>query len=561
MMILRAGCFLSALTVGTALCLMVSCAQLGTPQGGPPDVTPPAVEMTRPGSGDVLVARDAGLSLQFSEPLDKNTITGNLEISPSRSGQAEYKWSNGSRRVDITWPDSLRDSTTYRMTVNNRVADRHGNKFPEPYTFAFSTGAQVDRGEIRGHVRSEGDKSGAYDVFAYRLETMPDTFWLSPPDYATQTGPDGRFQLPFLRAGRYRLLVLADGNRDQRLDHGERFALAARDFAVADEVPPDSADLFPTVRDTVPFTLRNCTPVGHNLIALTFSHPLDTGDAANWMITAFDSVSGVPVEFQRLNPTPRRTNAVTLSGQWTTGSVYTITVAHILDQRGHHLDSDTCHCAYVAITDSLGPKIEWVTLPAENEALTIRDPIQWFFSEPVDTSRFTGAATVRDTVGGDIGGHWQWRDVQTLIFTPDPAWPDTTIVYAVIDSTRLADAAGNLSRPGTYKWRFTPLGESRQGEIEGRIESSLPAPAVFWLEARAIGDARRIRVRTTAPGPLLLVLPAGRWQLGGFVDADDDGRWYPGSVSPFRHSELRMIRSDTLDVRARFTLEDIILRF
>jgi hypothetical protein len=53
----------------------------------------------------------------------------------------------------------------------------------------------------------------------------------------------------------------------------------------------------------------------------------------------------------------------------------------------------------------------------------------------------------------------------------------------------------------------------------------------------------------------------GRWRLGGFVDVDGDGRWSPGNVSPFRSPELRVIANDTLDVRARFTLEEIILQY
>ncbi len=557
----RAGHFIVALAICTTVLLFWSCAQQGAPQGGPADTTAPTVDLTVPASGDVLVARDAALSLQFSEPMDKKTLVSNLSISPPRAGVPKFKWSNGGRHVTITWPDSLRVGTTYRITLNNRVADRRNNRLPEPFTFAFSTGAQLDRGEIRGRVYSEDKEAPTFDVHAYLLEAMPDTFWLAPPDYSTQTGPGGRFQLPFLRAGTYRLLALSDGDRDQRLDQGEQFALAPHDFTISDTTAPDSTDLFPQVRDTVPFTLRHCSAVGLNAVALAFSHPLDSSGAAEWQIEVVDSASRAPVDVSVLRPTPRRTSVITLLGQFAPGAVYDFSAALVLDQRGRLLDSGTCSHVYLAPTDVLGPKFELISLPTAAEALSSGQPITWIFSEPLDTARFNGAATVRDTAGVDLAGVWQWIDPQTLSFVPTSSWPDTIIVMAAIDSSRVADLAGNLASAGTFRWRFSPLGETQFGEVEGTIQSVRSEPTEFWLEARGVGSARKKRVLVSAPSQFSLSLPAGRWQLGGFVDVDDDGRWSPGSILPFHHPELRVIANDTLNIRARFTLEEVTLRY
>lgn len=557
----RARQFISGFAVLATLLLVWSCAQVGAPQGGPADTTPPVVDLTHPASGDVLVARDAVLSVHFSEPIDKNALEGNLQLAPPRAGAPEYKWSEGGRRVEIIWPDSLRDSTTYRVTVSNSVTDRRGNKFAEPYTFAFSTGVQLDRGEIRGLVRSDDPNAATFDVYAYRLGALADTFWLSPPDYFTRTGADGRFQLPFLRAGDYRLLVLVDGDRNKRLDHGEQFALASRDFPVSDELPPDSNEFFPMMFDTLPFSLRGCAAGSAQAIALSFSHPLDTSRMSDWRIAALDSASGQSVETEVLKPTKRRANAVTLFGPWVDAAVYTFSATGVFDQRGRPLDSAAISCLFTAPSDLAGPKIEEVILPSTKEALSTTDPIVWIFSEPIDTVRFAGGASVRDSAGTDIVGGWRWNDRQTLTFVPTPSWPDTIVVMARIDSTRLADLAGNLAGAGAYNWRFVPLSDDDLGAIDGRLESKSPPSVNVWLEIRGIGSTRRKLVPQTAPGPFSLVMPAGRWQLGGFIDADADGRWFPGRLDPFQHAEPRMIANDTIDVRARFTLEDIVLRY
>ena len=557
----RAGHFFFAVIAAAAVSILGACAQQGAPQGGPPDTTPPTVDLTVPGSADVLVPHDHGLSLQFSEPIERASLENGFTLSPNRGGTPEFKWSNGSRRVDITWADSLRDSTTYRVTLSNRVADRRGNKLAEPYTFAFSTGHHVDRGEIRGRIRSTEPKQESFDVFAYRIETMPDTFWLSTPDYATQSGADARFQMPFLRGGVYRLLALTDANRNQRLDHGEQFSLATRELTVGDEIPADSIDLYPTLFDTVPFTIKSCAATGPHLITLAFSHPLDTSGASAWMINSTDSATDAVADAERLGPTRKRPSAIVLDGEWTVGTVYSFEVEGIWDQRGQMLRPDTCYCVFSAVADSTAPAIESVFMPSTVEALTTKDALLWVFSEPIDTTKFAGGVLVGDTSGIAIDGDLSWRDAQTLAFLPRAPWPDTMEVVATIDSTLLADRQGNPAKAGIYKWRFRPLGEESLGAIEGRTESSLSSLPDYWIEAQEIGKSRSTRIRMSGPGQFTLNLPAGRWQLGGFIDSDGDGRWSPGSLEPFATPELRAAPSDTLDVRARFTLEDIILRF
>jgi hypothetical protein len=193
--------------------------------------------------------------------------------------------------------------------------------------------------------------------------------------------------------------------------------------------------------------------------------------------------------------------------------------------------------------------------------MTPADPIIWVFTEPLDTTRLAGAVSVSDTIGGAISGTRRWIDAQTFSFAPENPWVDTVVVLAAIDSTRLIDPVGNTAGPGTYSWRFAPLGEARMGVVEIRIETAESISADIWLEARSLGDSRMARMLATGAEIVTMTLPAGRWHVSGFVDSDRDGRWFPGSVSPFAFCEHRAVCSDTIDVRARFTLEDVVLNF
>lgn len=99
------------------------------------------------------------------------------------------------------------------------------------------------------------------------------------------------------------------------------------------------------------------------------------------------------------------------------------------------------------------------------------------------------------------------------------------------------------------------------GIVEIRIETTASIAAEIWIEARALGDSRMARALAAGAGIVSMTLPAGRWHVSGFVDGNRDGRWFPGSFSPFAFCEKRAVCSDTVDVRARFTLEDVVLKF
>lgn len=543
--------------------LLVECAQQGPPQGGPPDVTPPTVTSNLPASGAVSVPRDASITLEFSEPVDRTDFLQKFDISPPRPAPRRQTWSMRGRRVELQWSDSLRDSTTYRVMIATRLVDRRGNKLAMPYTFAFSTGGAVDRGEIRGRVYTEDEKSGAFDVAAYQLETMPDTFWLSPPDYKTQTGAGGQFDLPYLRAGHYRLLAFTDANRNGRLDQGEQYALAPRDLRVADEAPSESVVVFPVVHDTIPLSIRASSVFVPGVAALTFSHPLDTTTAASWRVTVMDSSSNETIANSLLLPTAKKPSTLLVrSESWRVGATYHVKVGDITDIRGRMLLADSCFLRYVPAPDSARPRLDLVSIPSRQAATTPNDPIVWIFSEPIQTERLTDHVAVTDTSGHAIAGVAHWIDARTLRFDPEAPWPDTVMVVATLDSASILDWSGNVIGAGVFRWRFDALSSERMGEIDGQLSGGgVPSVRPVWITARAIGDARRSAFRAMLPGPFTLTLPEGKWLLGSFVDTDDNARWTPGSLAPFALPELRMSHPDTVVVRVRFTLEDVTLQF
>jgi hypothetical protein len=81
------------------------------------------------------------------------------------------------------------------------------------------------------------------------------------------------------------------------------------------------------------------------------------------------------------------------------------------------------------------------------------------------------------------------------------------------------------------------------------------------MEARA--TAGKLSALRSAPLDTTVQweLPSGSWIVSAWFDLDGDHRWSPGAVDPFEFAEPRVLVADTLHVRERFTLEDVLIRF
>ncbi|HEX9750585.1 MAG TPA: Ig-like domain-containing protein [candidate division Zixibacteria bacterium] len=550
------------------LVLHAGCARHGIPSGGPADETAPVVQRSVPTSGAVNTDRTTPIVIEFSEPVARETLAGQVTVSPARHGSPQIKWSDGDRTIRLTWTDTLRENTTYRVSLGAKLSDRRQNALKEPYTFAFGTGHRIDGGHIIGRVEplDPAQRAAAsWTVNAYQLEALPDTFWRATPAYTTRTGPEGRFDLPFLRAGEYRLLAFADRDNNAVHDPGESYGLPERNAIATDTSLPDSLSIFGFPYDTSTFCLRRCIATVQHGVTLTMTHPIDTMRLSESSIAVSDSAGEHPIAFALIPPTARRAAQLELLTEGlTAGQTIRVACAGLYDHRGQGLCADAeCFTVVNDIRDTSGPTIVSVALPTVRVALTPFEPIRWEFSEPVDAQRLSDAVRVTDTLDAAIDGERIWRNPLLFDYVPANGWPDDGPVRARIDSAALFDRHGNAAPSQALEWVFEPLTAARMGRIEGDVtiaDSSLNA-AVCHITLRRTGTSTSTHIQRAGPGPFSVEIPGGNWQLSGYLDANGNGEFETGRLMPWQFAEPMTVHPDTLVVRPRFTLEDVELKF
>ena len=124
------------------------------------------------------------------------------------------------------------------------------------------------------------------------------------------------------------------------------------------------------------------------------------------------------------------------------------------------------------------------------------------------------------------------------------------------------DMAGNLLGDSLYSTRFAIFDADSLGSIAGQIVSRPVSregePAV--VSFRPVGRTGSYTV-TTAGNAFRIDLPAGKYLISAFLDANLDGELTNGRLVPYELSETRMTYADTVAVRARFETAGIELTF
>jgi len=127
--------------------LIISCAAIKLPSGGPKDTTPPKLIRSDPAQGTTLW-EGGNIRLYFSEYMSENGIHKAFTISPALKKEINIELNGDIIEIEIL--DTLETNRTYILTISRDLKDEHGVAMEKGTQIAFSTGDEIDSGEISG---------------------------------------------------------------------------------------------------------------------------------------------------------------------------------------------------------------------------------------------------------------------------------------------------------------------------------------------------------------------------------------------------------------------------
>ena len=203
--------------------VLVACASIGSPDGGPYDEDPPVLLKATPAlnATGVTVAK---VSLEFDENVNLQNAFENVVVSPPQLQMPEIKYSG--KKVTVELFDSLRPNTTYSIDFGNAIVDNNEGNPYENFAYVFSTGDSVDTLAVSGTVLNAQDLEPIKGMIVGLHSCLDDSaFNKLPFERVSRTDSRGRFTIKGIAPGKYRVYALSDANQNYLFDQkGEALA-------------------------------------------------------------------------------------------------------------------------------------------------------------------------------------------------------------------------------------------------------------------------------------------------------------------------------------------------
>ncbi|MGH7570157.1 MAG: Ig-like domain-containing protein [Gemmatimonadales bacterium] len=286
------------LGLGAGSALLVACANVEAPPGGPPDTAPPAIMRVVPESGAVVPALKDPAVIQFDEVIEElpagaggpspgagvSGLARQVLLSPV-AGEVDVSWRRSAIRIKPK--EGWKRGRVYRLELQPGIADLRRNRLDSGRVVIFSTGPPLPSARVTGTALAWVEQRPLARA-VIRAVLRPDTL-----AYLALADSGGAFTLAGIPAGEYIVYALSDPNGNRRRDRREAY-----DSSLVRVDSSASVVLWTFVHDSVGPRAIQAEAIDSLTFRLVFSQaldpraPLDTGRVR---VVALPDSTPVPV--------------------------------------------------------------------------------------------------------------------------------------------------------------------------------------------------------------------------------------------------------------------------
>ena len=202
---------ISYLSFPIILLLLVGCASLGSPDGGPYDETPPKVVQCTP-DNKATNNNKKKISILFDEYIKMENASEKVVVSPPQIEMPNIRAVGKKVRVDLF--DTLQANTTYTVDFSDAIVDNNEGNPLGKYTYSFSTGPTIDTMEVSGTVLTADNLEPVKGILVglYAADsTFHDSLFTSKPLIrVARTNGSGQFTIKGVKNGQYHVYAIKD---------------------------------------------------------------------------------------------------------------------------------------------------------------------------------------------------------------------------------------------------------------------------------------------------------------------------------------------------------------
>ncbi len=540
--------------------ILIKCANQLPPPGGEPDRIPPIVVEVYPADGTIKFDENY-FELEFSEYVDKRSVTDAIFISPFIEGSLEYSWSGTT--LEVTFPEKLKDDVTYTITIGTDVVDLNNkNRMSQAFTFTFSTGDKIDRKIISGKVFGK-EKEGVF-IYAYKIDEGADSLLKRKPDYVSQTGVDGKFSMQGLGSGNYRVFAVNDQFRDYLYQQDQdQIGIPHQDILLSDQdsIYTNLYFLLFNADTTKPRLISGImTDRNHIIVSSSKEVKLPSIRAENFSL--FDSTDNKTYEivYAFKGKTKPEEFILMLDAQINLENQVYLFADSLTDLLNNVMINDFTKVVVSDRIDTSSIKIV-STEPAAGGLVDFeKAEIKIFFDEAFNKDLINTAVALTDTLNKAVGLDIDFMDDATLIIKPAENLKSDKDYLVKLQLGSFVDISGNRKDSiFTLKLR-TISGLDFTGLTGNVINLDYSKTSNLILENTSTPQLKYEQKLESDKFEFNRIEP-GKYLLWCYLDENNDGKFNYGWPEPIKYSESFSIYPDTLNLRPRWEVSDLIFKF
>lgn len=536
-----------------------SCANIVRPNGGERDQTGPQVETFLPANGTLNFA-EKQIVIKFDEYLKEGSYGDQVFISPVPDKAPEVLVRN--KEMLIRFRSPLMENTTYVVSIGKGVKDfNEGNEMTTALTYAFSTGDQLDSLYFRGTVQNgwTGAAPKKLRLLLFPADSVPDNnFRDKRPLYVAEADEQtGAFSFLYLRNQSYKVFGVEDGDNSYSYNsNAEPIALIA----------DPSVNLTDTAFQKKVFLLESFLPdnKGPEVRSAKVLHkrsihvelkekirPAFNGDSLR--ITLSDTFGNQSREITGKYYLFQSEMDLLLDAQLEDSIPMLLKFEHFYDSLGNRADTTVLILpqSKSALNDGIplnAPKFDVEKQRIYLESMKPMDEFEnWeAYFQILDTGKV--ALPLKAIFTSPFSVSFEFAE------QPNPKMQYKIAVKKGFPfrESQLTDSLPPLKVSFPAKESF--------GSLIGKVIPDSTDPADMQYIVCLLTQSKRggfgvIRRTTGERNFKFDWLEPGKYRVVVIKDADKNGYWTPGSLSPYRMPEQVYRDPETLDIKANWDLE------
>ena len=525
--------------------IILSCAAISPPSGGPEDDIPPVLISSIPESG-ALQFNGGEVILQFSEYLDKNSVQDAFVVSPRIGSELIVKYKDDN--IIIEFPDSLLKDQTYVISIGTKLKDERGVYLENTQQIAFSTGSSIDNGKISGRIYG----GEFYSAHLWKLnQGFSDSIFFTKPLYIADADELGNFNFNFLSSGEYSILAIEKSAAGldfvpERMSYG--FSPNLTYFLENEDIISDIP--MKISREEPDFNYAFGEWIGKKWGKITFNRILEPLDFGKIFLNNNDKIIDIDA-YQ--NPAKKEEFLFISKVDLEPGN-YQIIIKDIKQKEKIISDKISFNINVSSKIDSSALLIEEPT-----SVLSLRSdknngpPVSIVFSKPILSVLDSAFFIVKDSNRSLIKPNW--KTPMLADFLPVEGWSEKNKYQIVVHSDKILPIDGRSLIDSLVYINIDSGKKLGYGSLIGKLD--LESKNGFLVGLQSIDNESNLFFSNTNIEMEFNFqnIVEGKYKLIAISDRDNNRKFSKGSLDPLTASEWFYEYPDTFEIRTNWEID------